>query len=270
MALEKGKQESSEQEGTGANVTLSPADLQALIAKTVEQTKEEVLKSVQGGTSTGGNSDMKAFASELAKAINGSGSKTVDDYYSEDYLDVETIDQDDILEKSVVFYYPGLMTVIVDDKRNGNNIGIPKNCGVSRKEGIEFKYYTTKKVLEGKHTVLYRLSKYVCESKTLLDWLRNHSGYNLWFFEKAASAMSADLQKVHLVVKYSKQLDGLSFSALNKMAQDNQIPHYEDTRDTKIALAQKFANIEFGKVVDSNSQAIKDTYLEKKAIDLVD
>lgn len=269
MTVEEGKMGKDKDESKkgvqpkSEGVLMTQEALAALKADIIESVRKE------NGANQGGISEavLANFAKQIVEGSNSNKSVSKDDYYMPNYTEVENIDLEDILEEPVVFFAPATTYVIVDDKRNGNLIGIPSNAGIDRGKGIIFKHYVTKREQVGKDIKSYSLSKFVCTSKRLSEWLDSHTLYGITFSKHSNRTMSTDMKKMYTVSQFAKQLDGLNPHKLAQMAKENGIDVTEDVRYMKMALAEKFAKQKEEKDKEIGHALVKESMMEKQMLE---
>jgi hypothetical protein len=156
----------------------------------------------------------------------------------EDGLVEEEIPIEDFDETGVIFYSPCAGRVICDDVRKGRRVKLPHN-----KKLIFFEYEATRKIIQGKHQFVAPFSKYKSHSKKEIEWLRNHTGYRIQFYESSTEAANADMLLMRKLSAMAVQLANYDLPSIIKMCKDYNVTPSDDPQVMRhylaIAMAKK-------------------------------
>lgn len=214
----------------------------------VQKLVDESIKSYQEKNPNGGNAELVKM---LADAIKDGNSKKIEKFDKTAYRDPEP---GDMLEYPVVFWSQGLNFVIGDDK---DPVGrpIPAPLGV-----IVFKPNSAKKIFKGKEANMLILCKHMCQSKKELEFLRNHSVFNIRIFEKATSAETIDTRYASLIAQYSASLKNTEAYRVVEQARTLGIAITDDVDGMRLQIAQHHAKVE----VEKSEEAMKGSIRKEK------
>jgi len=221
-----------------------------LIADEVQKQVAAVLAAQGLKPTTEPNSDMSAMeqmVTMMAKKLDQvGGPKSTQFEFNQAHSEID-YDPEDVLskEEEVTFICHKMMYVIVDDKRGGKNVKAPL-------DKIIFDYDSTKQVKDGRETNLLNLSKYTCRSKTELEWLRDHSMFNIMFFDTVSGAMNADIERASLLVKHMTTLQGRGQQELIQMAKGMA---GVDFRGDLNMLRAEIANYHVDQIMEANQNS---------------
>lgn len=225
--------------------------------------KEEIDKALKNAQSS--QSQESSSVADLAKMISqgvsdGMKSKTGQFEFGEGYTE-EEIDADDYLEEKdwVTFAVHRLYDIIVADKRNGKVIRAPF-------EPIEFKIQGTKVTKNGKESSITNYATYTCKSKKELEWLKNHSMYNVRFFDKIGKAISVDAHKAGILAKNMNVLNAMNQYNIMKYAKEYGVPFSEDLSIMRAELATRMTEKEMKSVTNWQNDMFKEQMEEAQAV----
>jgi hypothetical protein len=222
MSLEKGSEK--QKENTDLN-TQALLEIVRDLQKEIKTLKEE------RSTNTAGI-DPSLMAEIFAKAnVAAEKQRTLD--FSKGIKE-EEIPADDYLKEGVVFCAPFTMYAIADDRRKGHVVRLPYN-----KESIFFKYQGTRKNVSGKQTSLASFSTYTSYSKKEAEWLRNHTMFNVMFYESSNQAISVDVVRAQKLARIMTSLAAFEMPSILSRCKENDVPIGTDIGVMKAALAQK-------------------------------
>jgi len=226
------------------------------------QTKVSDLES-EKETSNSGKA-MEMIAEALDKLNNKSNDKPVAavGQYSFDTGYTESdIDEDDVLDREdwVTFVSHQMMNVIVDDKRHGRSVRAPF-------DKIVFKYVSTRQVKNGNETEIYQISAYTCRSKKELEWLRNHSMFNITFYDKIESALTESSKRASRIGQIMMVLKNMNQNELISMAKQNGLAIGTDINILRGSLATFMMDQEETKQKGAVAQTLAEQQLEADLI----
>lgn len=145
----------------------------------------------------------------------------------------EDIDKDDYLsiEDAVSFFCPKSGYAIADDRRYNQDVRTPYG------QVIWFESAGEEIVNAGKNLVYNVISQYVSRSKKEVEWLRNHTYFNIFFFETSKEALDMSHEVYDVLFKKMKALDGLEpYDIIQKMKSVGMDPS-KDVQQNKKKLA---------------------------------
>lgn len=203
-------------------------DLQATVKK-LQEDKQPIVAQTKEGLSL----------DDVTKIIQASVNTRDRDLNFEAGIKEEDIPIDDYLEIGVRFCAPSGGYVIVDDRRKGHRVLLPYN-----KPNIFFEYEATKRIQQGKYEIIAPYSVYVSKSKKEVEWLRNHSYYNVLFYESASDAVAADVVKMQKMARVMTLLQNYSFPELVKRCKEYNISAGEDPASMRSQLAHAMVEVE--------------------------
>lgn len=221
----------------------SNEELMAFIKK-----QNEIIESLKNDVNSLKKSDSPNQIEALANAISSINKKQVEINYEEGVAE-EQIPEDDFVKEGVRFCAPFVGYVIVDDKRKGLIVKLPYN-----KKSIIFEYGSTRKTQTGKYENTHSYSVYTSKSKKEIEWLRNHSLYNITFYEtstEAANAKAAESLRLASIMSHIKEYE---LHDLMSVAKDYNIKITEDAAIMRQNLA--FAILE-KEIEKEREQAVK-------------
>jgi len=233
-----------------------------LIQEEVKKQVAAILAAQGVSTPVAPNSDMSAMeqmVTLMAKKFDQvGGPKSSQFEFNQAHSEID-YDPSDVLSKEdeVTFICHKMMYVIVDDKRGGKNIRAPF-------DKIIFDYDSTKQVKDGKETNLLNLSKYTCRSKKELEWLREHSLFNIMFFDTVSGAMNADIERASLLVKHMTTLQGRGQQELIQMAKGMAGVEFRGDLNT---LRAEIAHYHVERIMEANQNSTSRLFQERMLAD---
>ena len=173
---------------------------------------------------------------EIAKAL-----KQVDELQSGKnvFYDADEIDPEDFVKDGVLFTAYSSMYLIVDDKRNGKPVLVPNG------EKIIFKTLHSRTINEGKDTRVQYICGYVCRSKKVIEWLRNHSLYGIHFFEGTNKSLSVDARKAYFAARAANVVNSYSKTQIIDAARNYDVSLGSDLSIVKQEIIHKIANRDY-------------------------
>lgn len=217
--------ETGKVEEGGKNLS-SNEELMAFIKK-----QSEVINSLKSDIETLKKTDSSMHIGALAEAISSINKKQAEINY-EDGVAEEQIPEDDFLKEGVRFCAPFVGYVIVDDKRKGLIVKLPYN-----KKSIVFDYGATRKTQTGKYNNTHSYSVYVSKSKKEIEWLRNHSLYNITFYETSTEAVQNDAIRSMRLANIMSYIKEYELPDLMSVAKDYGVAISEDSAVLRSKLA---------------------------------
>jgi hypothetical protein len=206
--------------------------------------------------------DPEAFASMISRGISeGMKSKTGQFQFDEGFTESE-IDMEDLLpeEKWQTFAVHKIYDVIVGDKRHGKQIRVPY-------EPIKFLIQASKIVKNGKASTITNFATYTCKSKKELEWLKNHTQYNIRFFDSINGAASVEAKEATVLAKNMNLLNSFDQHQIFKYAKDHGVAVTSDLNIMKAELATKLTKKELGQFKKWQKDAFKEQMKESKALE---
>lgn len=247
---------SEERNESGKGLTQEQVD--ALVQKKLD----EALKGLSQQTvRQSPSSSPEDFASMISKGISdGMKSRSGQFVFDEGYTE-EEIDLNDVLpeEEWVVFAVHKIYDIIVGDKRHGKQIRVPF-------EPIEFIIEATKIVKQGKESSVVNFATYVCKSKKELEWLKNHSQYNVRFFDSINGAASVDSNKASILSKNMNLLNSMNQHQIRRYATDYGVPFSSDLAIMRANIATKITEKEMGQFKNWQASTFEEQMKEAESI----
>lgn len=231
MALKEGTEKGKENEGEIRN-----AELLAIVAQ-LQKDLAEMKKEKSTPTAMPMSSGMSPEQfKQFIEATKESNKKELD--YEEGIYE-EDIPTDDYDEEGVRFCAPFVGYVIVDDVRKGKRVKLPWG-----KKSAFFEYAATRKIQQGKYEATAPFSVYRSHSKKEIKWLREHTNYNLMFYESSTDAVNVDLLKIQKLGRIMTLLKNYELHDILKRCREYEVPISEDAARMRMQLAYKMADRE--------------------------
>lgn len=241
MGLETGKESLGDQ-------NLSQEEILSALRSELEQVrilKQDLLKG-QGGQPTLGLGD------EIAKAfLKFNKDKEELDFRAG--IRMDQIPKDDILDVPVNFFAPCVGTMIYDDNKNGMPVRAPYNAE------IIFEYVTTRKSGAGKDTQTIPLSRYKCTSKAICDFLRNHSNYEVKFYESAQNLDETTLKRASRTSEIISVVKEYAIDQLMIACKSYGVPFSDNYAAMRGGLAMAMAEKEIEKEISQQRSIVEET-----------
>jgi hypothetical protein len=244
---ESEKKQPSQEE---VNKTVSETEMQKKIAQ-LEKTILELQKASYPG-STGISPEQ---LQKILETVTHRKEKELD---FEAGIDSESIPIEDYDEKGVTFFAPGAGYVTSGDKRNGINIKIPYG-----KKSIFFEHYNSKTFKQGKYNTIAHVSKYTSHSKKEIEWLRNHSKFNVYFYPSPDGMLNTEVSKSMRIADIMNWLKDLDHPALIARCKENSVEPNEDPAIMRSNLAFKMYQKELINSEETAKRKISETEKEK-------
>jgi hypothetical protein len=242
------------------SVVPTQEDIDAIVERKLSEALAKMQASQQSATPQS-SLDPEAFASMISRGISeGMKTKTGQFQFDEGFTESE-IDLDDLLEEKdwVTFAVHKIYDVIVGDKRHGKQIRVPY-------EPIKFLIQASKIVKNGKSSSITNFATYTCKSKIELDWLRNHSQYNIRFFDSINGAASVEAKEATVLSKNMNLLNSMNQHQIFKYAKDHDVAVTSDLNIMKAELATKLTKKELGQFKHWQKDAFKEQMEEAEKI----
>lgn len=225
--LNDGQTEKPSKEEGNPGVKMIP---ESEIEKRVDELLTAKLKNLKSSEGTISQDLVEALV-ELAK--NNSDNQKKNQKY--DPMQYRDPDPKDRLEEPKVFWSHGVIMVLGDDRRDGQPFPAPYGP-------VVFKPVATDKKQVGKEVNLIIFNKYICQSKKELDFLMNHSLFNVVFFERVNEIQSTDVRYALTLARYIGSLRATSAIQIFDQAKQMGIPRETDSVDQmRVIIAQKMA-----------------------------
>jgi len=226
--------EDSEEKGKNKGTNLSQEQINEMVQAQVQ----EALKKIQAQPQQQ-DSSVSDLAKMISKGVSdGMKTRTGQFEFDEGYTE-EELDADDVLEEKdwVTFAVHRIYDVIVADVRHGKAIRAPFNK-------IEFMIQGTKIRKDGKESQVTNYATYTCKSKKELDFLKNHSQYNIRFFDRINKAISVDAHKAGILSRNMTVLNAMNQHSIIKYAQQYNVPFSDDLSTMRSELALRMTEKE--------------------------
>lgn len=229
------KEELSENGEKNQPKSVDPKDVttENLLAKITELTQE--IQIIKASNSNGGqglsSDDIAKIALVVAQANKTINPKEID--YNNG-IQQEQIPADDYDPIGVRFCCPYVGYSLTCDKRMGHIINLP----FGRKE-VFFNHAATRKIQTGKYTQLAPFSVFTSNSKKLTEWIREHSLYNIYFYESSTEALNSDVARALRLGNIVKMLQPLELHDLYRRATEYGVPTGEDPHTMRASIAAK-------------------------------
>lgn len=153
-------------------------------------------------------------------------------------LDADGIDPvEDYLEVPAVFFSFSFWYGIYSDKRYNREVLPP------RKEPIIFKQlYRWKKKSSSRGVEVVSISQATVRSKSTAEWLRNHSLFNIKFFENIQTAQNVNVTLAEKMAEMNGMISSLNDHQVIERAQREGMPIvHSDVQTLRKELIQKLA-----------------------------
>lgn len=218
--------------------------------KIISELSEEVRKLKENRQPVSFPTTQGMTADDIAKLIEASakGYKSGERDGNIDYakgIREEDIPADDYDEKGVRFCAPNVGYVISSDRRKGHEVVLPYN-----KATIFFEYQATKRMQQGKYESVSPYCAYTSHSKKEIEWLRNHTHYNVMFYESATQALSQDVERMKKMTRIMTLLNHYTVPELLKRCTEYGVAKGEnaDVMRGHLALAMADKEVESERV----------------------
>tara|TARA_R100000808_G_C2154309_1_gene165209 strand:- start:1730 stop:2509 length:780 start_codon:yes stop_codon:yes gene_type:complete len=142
------------------------------------------------------------------------------------------IDVDDYLDIPATFFCYSFSYTLFGDMKYGRQVKSPYGTPIKFKPLYRYKRQGATKFSSATVSV----SVATVRSKKELEWLRNHSLFNIKFFEKIGDAQNADVTFSEKVVETSNRLNSMSQFEVIERAKSEGIPISDDVDDIKRRL----------------------------------
>jgi len=259
MALEKSKDEKEK--------TSQDEKVEKVTSKEVQDQQEEqmvpmsqidsIIKERMGEFSKNSRDvDLAtAIAEAMVRAQNENETKKFDPF---SYLSRAEISKDDWLDEPVKFWALGILLVIGDDKREGQNIPAPRGL-------IKFLPQGTKRKPRGKETEIQILCAYETRSKLEAEFLQRHTLCGARFFLKSTEAFDVNIRFAQKVAAYAQGMMNTHANQVISMARELGLNVDDDINTLRIAVAQHRAKVD----VDRYEEIEKETLAENSKINML-
>jgi len=250
---EKGQTNPTEKTEEKKEETFTAEQVEEMLKKAREEAEKEVKEPNEG--------DLQSL---LMKTLIEQNKKPDSEKYGQDgYVDSAYIDEDDYIEKPVVFFCHMIGYVIVDDKRNGFASPNPY-----RKKAILFERPHMKKRGHGREQDIEYFSTYECHSKKEAKWLREHTYFGVKFFDELDLANSKNHDRALLISNYMNMVQDFDPTRVRQESRRRGIGTVRELQKQKVALAMAMADERLGKEEEKLSMrakdAIADMYMQDK------
>jgi hypothetical protein len=241
---EKGNQNEKEQQNAGNDQVMN----------LVKQLQQEIaaLKSTNQPISAPTNG---LGIDDITKIIQASVNTRDRDLNYEAGIKEEDIPVDDFIEPGVRFCAPFVGYVIVDDRRKGHRVLLPYN-----KPSIFFEYGATRRIQQGKYEAVAPYSVYTSKSKKEIQWLRDHSHYNIFFYESSTAAVGADVIRMQKTARVMTVLQHYTLHDLIKRCREYNVAPSEDPASMRSQLVQVMVDVEIKSEQSATERILSETH----------
>jgi hypothetical protein len=173
------------------------------------------------------------------------------------------IEKDDLLavEDQVLFLAPGSGYVIPDGIIEGKPVRVPY------KKLIVFEHYHTTQKGSGKEADLVHYSKYLCKSKIVLKFLREHQMYKIKFSDKFADTDSMDSIYAQKMAEMMTSMAAYNMKELHRMCDEHGIQKHKELKTMRIHLAIKIAKEQSDGEKAESTKLLRESDLEREMIE---
>lgn len=237
-------------------------DMDALVEKKLSEALAKMGQTQNSPASPQQPFDPEYFASMISRGISeGMKSKTGQFQFDEGFTESE-IDMEDLLpeEEWQTFAVHKIYDVIVGDKRHGKQIRVPY-------EPIKFLIQASKIVKNGKASTITNFATYTCKSKKELKWLKDHTQYNIRFFDSINGAASVEAEEAKLLAKNMNLLNSFDQHQVLKYAKDHDVPVTSDLPIMRAEIATKLTKKALGKFKSWQQDAFKEQMEDSKSLE---
>jgi len=192
--------------------------------------------------------DEDKFAKSFIKAQNEERS---DDFMKQ----VVDIDPDDYIENGVTFSSMGTRFLLVGDKRMNQYVNSPY------KRAFDFTLHMTEKKQQGKEELINNFCSVIVYSKKEVEWLRNHTLFNIEFWETIHEAIkNEDAQKAQIAARHSANLSKLQSPQIIRKCTEMGIQKVNDIGIMRSRLAAKMAEEEMSQQNNRAENRLRDSH----------
>lgn len=194
----------------------------------------------------------------IAKIIKATKESEKDIDYASG-ITTDQVPEDDYDENGVMFSAPFLGYEIVDDIRKGHRVRLPYG-----KKDIFFEYGATRRYMQGNgYEAIVPYSTYLSRSKKEIEWLKNHSMFNVQFYESLNETAHVDGERINRLSVIMKMLNTLEVVDLIKRGKDYGVPYSSDPKTMRINIAMKMIDKEFEHLKQKTTDRLIETEKEK-------
>jgi len=169
--------------------------------------------------------------------------------------------EDDYNEVGVRFCAPFVGYFVNDDFRKNRRVKLPFN-----KPHIFFDYASTRRVGQGRFASTAPYSVYTSHSELEIQWLRDHSNYDIMFFESSTEAANAKTVQAIRLSSIMSTLRDYELNQLIQVARENKVPYNEDIHALRINVATKLSENQLALEEKRAKEQVSETY---KSVELL-
>lgn len=182
---------------------------------------------------------------------------------------------DDYDENGTDFFCFRVIHVIAGDFRRGRSV-LPPKWGTNAERMIIFETLFANPIKKGssKQEEVLIVSRFTSKSKTLTNWLREHSEYNISFFENVSTKMdSANVRHAQALASTFAWAKSLDPGAVAKECRNLGIAVSMNNTDAMRAalaeakVAQMFTRLPDGRLVENNGYASQSVRMSSMSIE---
>lgn len=199
------------------------------------------------------NNRASSSVDQLASALRSASGKNAEIDYSNG-IEADQIPVDDFDKEGVLFCAPYSGYVIVDDKRQGHVVKLPYN-----KKSIVFSFQGERRHQRGKYQELSVFSSYISHSKKEQEWLRNHSLYNVAFYENTNLALNSNSLRAQKMSRVMSVLKAYTTPDILKRCEEHNVPKSNDLNLMRYNLAEKMIDREIEMEKEMTRKIVEDT-----------
>jgi len=265
MALEEfdGKAEETAKDNQSAP-TQQVSSIDPAIQKIIDLQQQQIdslKQQIQSG-SFGAEASAAAIAEAMRPLYERMGDSNIIDKDTRQFRfdNVAVVDDPDDalpLDEQVSFVSYMTYNVITSDKRNGVQVPAPINK-------IQFIYDSTKRIQNGKDTEMVHMSVYTCRSRKELKWLREHTLFNVDFFDHIKGALADEAKMARKISNIMMTLRTMNVHQLIAMADSNELKNYRglDIDDLRVTIASQMAEKQKKAEEVNQTRLLNETALE--------
>lgn len=170
----------------------------------------------------------------------------------------EQMPKEDYNKDGIMFCHPSCGWVITDDERQGQRVLIPY-----KKRSIFFKYQSELRHGYGKFETLTALATYVSHSNKEIKWLREHTLYNVVFFENTNIASQQDVKKMQRLTEVMRTIGSFDLPTLLRYCDENEVPKSNDIPSMRQQVAFKIMEREGNQLAKKTEDMLSEAFKTK-------
>jgi hypothetical protein len=245
MTLEKGKL--PEEQGNQSNSNDELLKIMKEMQERINQLEATPQKQIASG-----NTDVIEAA--VAAAVRGAMAASRKDHNYEQGIEEEAVPVDDWVEEGIKFYSPSAGYIVSDDKRKGQIVNAPY------KRKIFFNYLATRRQGVGRYEEIAPISLYISNSKKETEWLRNHSLYNVMFYEANKGITHTDAKRAARTAQIMTTVKSYTLDQLIRSCNEYDVPKGDNYEAMKQMLAFKMSEKEIQQEAFIQQKSLEETF----------